>query len=250
MDEKLTRLEQDLQRVPGIRSARIVGADVATEIHIVATHARSPKQLVRDVQSLAQAGFGLTIDHRIVSIVQLEESEPVPEKPAAAPEPPSETRAQPSESEVHRTINLETDEAPGDLGPRPHRPVLERVVFATKGTSGWVKVALRWADGEVTEGAGAAGGSREARARGATLATLNALEPVLSRMGASLEIDHVLVHRIGQTDAVLVRALFYDGTSSTPLVGSAVVQDDVATAAVRALLHAINRKLQRLAAAS
>lgn len=233
MDEKLTRLERDLQRVPGITSARIVGEDAATEIHIVATRERSPKQLVRDVQSLAQAGFGLSIDHRIVSIVQLEGG-------AAGPE---------SEEAEDRTIDLERDEAPPRMESRSHRPLLDRVVFATKGTSGWVKVALRWPDGEVTEGAGAAGGSREARSRGAALATLNALEPVLSRMGASLEIDHALVHRIGQSDAVLVRALFYDGTSSIPVVGSAVVEDDVATAAVRALLHAVNRKIQRLAPA-
>jgi hypothetical protein len=226
MDERLTRLEEDLTRVPGITSARIVGDESPTEIHIVATHARSPKQLVRDVQSLAQAGFGLSIDHRIVSVVQLKES-----------------------SDGDRTINLDTDEAPPPPpSARSHRPLLERVVFATKGSSGWVKVALRWPDGEITEGAGAAAGSREARARGATVATLNALEPVLSSLGASLEIDHVLVHRIGQNDAVLVRAMFYDGSSSIPMVGSAVVQDDVATASVRAVLHAINRKLQRTGA--
>ena len=220
MEEKLSRLEEDLRRVPGIRSARIVGRDAPTEIHIVAGKDRSPKQLVRDVQSLAQAGFGLPIDHRIVSIVQLEDEAPAPE-----------------------AIDLDEDDAPAAAGSRSSRPLLERVVFATKGTSGWVKVGLRWPDGATTEGAGAAAGSREARARGATLATLDALEPVLSMKGASLEIDHVLVHRIGQADAVLVRALYYDGTSSVPVVGSAVVQDDVATAAVRAVLHAINRKL-------
>lgn len=224
MDEKLTRLEEDLRRVPGIKSARIVGNESPTEIHIVAGSGRSPKQLVRDVQSLAQAGFGVAIDHRIVSVVQLDED--------AAPDT------------ENRTINLDKDDAPPPPPPRSHRPLLERVVFATKGTSGWVKVALRWPDGQVTDGAGAAAGSREARARGATLATLNALEPVLTSMGASLEIDHVIVHRIGQSDAVLVRALFYDGATSTPVVGSAVVQDDVATAAVRSLLHAINRKLR------
>lgn len=222
MDEKLEALEADLRRVPGVRSARIVGEDAPTEIHIVAGRERSPKQLVRDVQSLAQAGFGVPIDHRIVSVVQLDEDTP-----------------------ADRTIDLEADghPAPPPEPPRSQRPLLERVVFATKGTSGWVKVALRWPDGEVTEGAGAAAGTREARARGATLATLNALEPHLSARGSSLEIDHVLVHRIGQTDAVLVRALLYDGTNAVPLVGSAVVHDDVATAAVRALLHAINRKL-------
>jgi hypothetical protein len=224
MDEKLTRLEEDLRRVPGIKSARIVGDEAPTEIHIVAGSDRAPKQLVRDVQSLAQAGFGVAIDHRIVSVVQLDD-----EAPAEAED---------------RTINLDSDGAPPPPPARSHRPLLERVVFATKGTSGWVKVALRWPDGEITEGAGPAAGSREARARGATLATLNALEPVLTSMGASLEIDHVIVHRVGQSDAILVRALFYDGSSSTAVVGSAVVEDDVATAAVRALLHAINRKLR------
>jgi hypothetical protein len=221
MDQRLIRLEEDLRRVPGIRNARIVGNEAPSEIHIVANHDRSPKQLVRDVQSLAQAGFGLKIDHRIVSVVQLEEDEP-----EAA------------------SVDLGEDhEGPPPPPVRSQRPLLERVVFASKGASGWVKVALKWPDGEVSEGAGAAAGSREARARGATLATLNALEPTLTARGASLEIDQVLVHRIGQNDAVLVRAVLYDGTAPTPLVGSAVVQDDVATAAVRAVLHAINRKL-------
>lgn len=223
MDQKLIRLEEDLRRVPGIQSARIVGDQGPTEIHIVANHDRSPKQLVRDVQSLAQAGFGLKIDHRIVSVVQLEDDQ--------APD---------------ATIDLENDQGPPPPPPPParsQRPLLERVVFASKGSAGWVKVALRWPDGEVTEGAGAATGSREARARGATLATLNALEPALIAKGTSLEIDQVVVHRIGQTDAVLVRAVLYDGSAPVPLVGSAVVEDDVATAAVRALLHAINRKL-------
>lgn len=228
MDERLARLQEDLKRVPGVTNARIVGDEDPTEIHIVASHDRSPKQLVRDVQSLAQAGFGLSIDHRIVSIVQLEEEAD------------------------DRRIDLGNDPAPPPPPPpsASHRPLLERVVFATKGPSGWVKVALRWPDGEITEGAGAATGSREARARGAALATLNALEPQLAKVGASLEIDHVLVHRVGQHDAVVVRALFYDGSAAIPVVGSTIVQDDVATASVRATLHAINRKLQKLAVAS
>jgi hypothetical protein len=222
MDEKLIRLEEDLRRVPGVRNARIVGEDAPTEIHIVAGHDRPPKQLVRDVQSLAQAGFGLRIDHRIVSVVQLEDDEPA----------------------ADATIDLANDEEPPPPpSERARRPLLERVVFATKGSAGWVKVALRWPDGEVTEGAGAAAGSREARARGAALATLNALEPVLTTKNSTLEVDQVVVHRIGQTDAVLVRAVLYDGAAPVPLVGSAVVHDDVATAAVRAMLHAINRKL-------
>src|SRR5687767_8200504 len=66
-------LEDGLKKIPGISGVKIVGSDEPTEIHVIASSGRSPKQLVRDVQSLAAAGFGFAIDHRIVSIVQIEE---------------------------------------------------------------------------------------------------------------------------------------------------------------------------------
>ena len=73
-DTQWNRLEADLRKVPGVRSARIIGDNGSpSEIHIVSTSSRAPKQVVRDVQSLATAGFGIQIDHRIVSIVQLDE---------------------------------------------------------------------------------------------------------------------------------------------------------------------------------
>lgn len=219
-EPKLIQLEEDLQRVPGVRNARVVGVDAPSEIHIVASPERSPKQVVRDVQSLASAGFGLTIDHRIVSVVQLEQNERATE-PEAPAEPESEDENDP-------------------------RPVLESVVLASKGTSGWVKVTLRWPDGTTTEGAGATASSREARARGATIALLRALEPALSAAAAKLDVEQVLIHRIGSGECVLVRGLFSENGTNTPVVGSALIHDDVASAAVRALLHAINRKLQSL----
>jgi hypothetical protein len=213
-DSKLVQLEDDLQRVPGVRNARVVGVDSPSEIHIVATPDRSPKQVVRDVQSLASAGFGLTIDHRIVSVAE--------DAPAAADNPPSEGAAQ------------QDDE----------RPALDSVVLVSKGATGWVKVTLRWPGGETTEGAGATTATREARARGATIALLRALEPALAARSAKLDVEQVLIHRIGSGECVLVRGLYAEGGTSTPVVGSGLIHDDVATAAVHALLHAINRKLQ------
>ena len=61
MEEKLSRLEDDLRRVPGVKSARIVGRGSPTEIHIVASHERTPKQLVRDVQ-LATCIFAVVVN--------------------------------------------------------------------------------------------------------------------------------------------------------------------------------------------
>jgi hypothetical protein len=214
-EPKLVQLEDDLQRVPGVRNARVVGVDTPSEIHIVATPERSPKQVVRDVQSLASAGFGLTIDHRIVSVVQLAEAE--------------------SEATAAEGATPASDD---------ERPVLESVVLATKGATGWVKVTLRWPGGDTTEGAGATTATREARARGATIALLRALEPALAARTAKLDVEQVLIHRIGSGECVLVRGLYSEAGTNTPVVGSALIQDDVATAAVHALLHAINRKLQ------
>lgn len=263
----LSKLEQDLLRVPGVRSARVVGGDVPSEIHIVTTSKRSPKQVVRDVQSLAAAGFGIPIDHRIVSVVQLDDPPPAPRveapstelddtaaaaavpKPASAPMAPPEPVPAPAPAPMHQPTDTQTavdlqGQPAAHTNGRAHRLVLDRVVLASKGDSGWVKVALRWPDGQTTEGAGIAGATRDARARGASIALLEALGPRLDEMNAKLDVDHLLIHRVGSNDSVLVRAIFYEKGLTTPLVGSALVFDDVATAAVRAILQAINRKLR------
>lgn len=230
MREQLDQLEAEVRKIAGVKNARIVGTEGPEEIHIVATATRSPKQVVRDVQSLAAAGYGLPIDHRIVSVVQLEDADPPP--------PPS-------------TIKLDTPVAE----PQPvaagtaishhdeRRPVLERVVLGSRGNTGWVEVSLKWPDGTETDGSGTAGPSRETRARGAAKALVNALEPVLRERGIDLELDQVIIHRMDSADSVFVRATFFEGGNVIPVVGSALVHDDVASAAVRALLHAVNRKL-------
>lgn len=226
MREQLDRLEAELKKIAGVRNARIVGTDGPEEIHVVASATRSPKQVVRDVQSLAAAGYGLPIDHRIVSVVQLDDTEP--------PAPPSTIKLDPPVEELQPVAAAQHTE---------RRPVLERVVLGTRGSAGWVEVGLKWPDGTETDGSGTAGPSRETRARGAAKAVVKALEPVLHEKGIELEIDQVIIHRMESADSVFVRATFFDSGNAIPVVGSALVHDDVASAAVRALLHAVNRKL-------
>ena len=203
----------------------MIGDDHPSEIHIVTTRDRPPKQVVRDVQSLATAGFGLSIDHRIVSVVQLDQdSLEAPAGPSAGEEVAPPPRPEPEADQVQR-------------------PLVERVVLANEGEGGSVTVALRWPDGRVTEGSAPAGATRETRASSAAAAVVEALRSVLAALQATVDVQHVSLQRIGSCDSVLVRAMFYDKGSTTPVVGSALVYDDVATAAVRALLHALNRKL-------
>ena len=64
--------EGKVRRLPGIEAARVVTeGGTVTEVHILTGLNKPAKQVVRDVQSLAQAVFGLSIDRRVVSVVQL-----------------------------------------------------------------------------------------------------------------------------------------------------------------------------------
>jgi hypothetical protein len=218
MQDVVTKLEEEIVRIPGVQSVRIVGGDHPSEIHVVATPDRPPKQVVRDVQSLASAGFGIPIDHRIVSVVQLEP--PRPPDPVVAPAPsaaPARERA---------------------------RPIVDSIVVAHKSEGGWVRVVLKWPDGDSTEGAIAAGTTREIRARAAAFAVARAIEEPLAQKGAKLDIDQVVIDRLGSSDSVHVRATYFENGSTVPVTGSALIYDDAATAAVHALLHAVNRKLE------
>lgn len=206
----LAGLRSALLKIPGVENANIVGASTPSEIHIVSRGKRTPKQIVRDVQSLAAAAFNLKIDHRIVSIVQLEET--------ASSSAPRSSR----------------------------RPRIERVAMGNEGQNEWVEVSVRWPNDDSTQGSGASGRSREGRARGATTALLECLDKVLSADQATVEIDHILIQQVGAADWVLVHAVYYQQGESLPVLGSAMIHDDVATAAARALLDAVNRKLPAL----
>jgi hypothetical protein len=68
-------LQEKISRIDGVEAARVVaGNGHVDEIHVLARRNKAPKQVVRDVQSLAQALFGIDIDRRVVSVVQLADS--------------------------------------------------------------------------------------------------------------------------------------------------------------------------------
>ena len=72
-DLDMAQVEAELKRLPDVVGARVVADDIGRpiEIHVLAETGKHPKQIVRDVQSVALASFGLEIDRRIVSVVQL-----------------------------------------------------------------------------------------------------------------------------------------------------------------------------------
>src|SRR2546423_15501903 len=75
MDElDLREVEKELCRLPEVNAARIVEDEIGrpVEVHILASRDKHAKQIVRDVQSVAMATFGLELDRRLASVGQLE----------------------------------------------------------------------------------------------------------------------------------------------------------------------------------
>jgi hypothetical protein len=64
-------LEKKISELDGVVSCRVTGAKDIDEIHIVATKSREPKRLVRDVETMVMVNLGKEIDHKKISIAQV-----------------------------------------------------------------------------------------------------------------------------------------------------------------------------------
>lgn len=65
-------IEQAIVRIAAVDAARVVVLDDAVrEVHVVANRSRPAKHIGRDVQSLLAATWGVELDQRAVSVVQL-----------------------------------------------------------------------------------------------------------------------------------------------------------------------------------
>jgi len=68
----IAELEETLARLPSVNAVRVAGGGgEIREVHVLAAPDKAPKQVVRDVQTLALARFGITIDRRVISVVQI-----------------------------------------------------------------------------------------------------------------------------------------------------------------------------------
>lgn len=65
-------IEETLARLPSVQAVRIVAdRDRVREVHVLAAPDKAAKQVVRDVQTLVLARFGIDLDRRLISVVQI-----------------------------------------------------------------------------------------------------------------------------------------------------------------------------------
>ncbi len=212
-------MERAIARVPGIQAVRVVTAgDRVAEVHVLASRTRGAKQLVRDVQSVALTNFGVEIDYRTVSVVQLEDETPA----AAAPPLPHE--------EIH------ADEPDSLVIHRIPRPALARIAAETTGYNTEVRVSLR---GEGGEHEGAAHGPATS---GLRLVAQAVLDAVAERLHVSAyEIAFAELVGAGERQVALVVVRLHTGRGDHVVTGSAPLRKDPNDAIAKAALDAVNR---------
>ncbi|MEI6374121.1 MAG: hypothetical protein WCP26_10090 [Actinomycetes bacterium] len=210
----LPELEDALRSIPGVRAVSVVTGPNAEpiEVHVLATTAKPAKQIVRDVQSLAMASYGMALDHRIVSVVQLGD-----------------------EPEV-ATIGTAAALTPA-MAPRPS---LTSITVHSRDGEVEISVALT-IDGTVFTGTATGPGSPAHRARIVAEASLRAVDDLL---GLPSHVDSAaLIPCADRLVALVVLTLSIPRVGEQVMCGSALVRGDDEDAVARAVLAAINRRL-------
>jgi len=186
-----------------------------TEIHITTSCNRSPKQLVRDVESALEAELGLRVDHRCISVAQKKDS---------------------GEQEGLQELTLDDFCEPEHSQARVRFGSIHVSYSELKGNA---KVEL-WLDD--LESAGFADGSCDQHDinRLIATATLQSIRHFVAEE-CSLSLGDVEVIRLGPDQVVVATIKFLVGRTDRTLVGSSVVSQNLHQSVVYAVLDAVNR---------
>lgn len=211
-------VEELIEGFAAVEGARIVLDDwgAVQQIHVLADDSRPPKAIARDIQSGLQARWGLVVDHRRISIAQMEDVAPRPQWARLRLEQFA-VSSDPVRGRIEIAVSLAPDSG-RDIAGRPVSP----------GTSLW--------QGRASGASGAGTGLRLAS------------EATLQALNQALRPDHTFsVADIGRVtlggQEIVVSLLQHHGPRGAveTLSGSALVRSEPLEAAVRAVLNASNR---------
>lgn len=200
-----TGVERAVATVPGVLGARIVPGfeRQVDELHVLTSLDKAPKQAVRDVQTVLMARFGVPTDHRVISVVQLDE----------------------------QSVG----------GPATSRVTIDRVAVTHAGLEVRAEVALRDGDDELV-GTGDGPSTPAGQHRAVGRATLDAVRPLLGE-GHVVELEGTDVIEMLGRGVALSLVQFRTARGEHTVAGSALVRDASADAVARSVLDALNRSI-------
>lgn len=185
------------------------------------------------VNDLLRARFGLAVDTDRVRVLEeptdrrTDSAEPAPAPAGPAPTPLTAVRT-PHLPQVHMA--------------RPGRLTIQRVQMLTAnlGVEATVQLGL---EGTNYEGRAEGAATVTSVHRSVATATLRAVESVVDGR-ARFEVEHLEVAISGRDRTALVVITMLTGRGNERLSGASVVREDVRQAVIRAVLAAVNRRLE------
>ena len=211
MSSAIQDWEQAVKQIKSVIAARIKvdHQGEIEEVHILAASGRAPKQIVRDVESILVAQFDLQIDHKRISVAQVEDDE-------------------------DGTFAI----------VESTRPKLVGVTLRTVNGMAEVKVELLTGD-KIIEGIAQGPSSAHNKLRLFVEATLQALSPLTLDKFLFVTED-VGITQLAKQQIALVSITLITTAGEQSLTGCALVRNDDREAVVKAALDAVNRKLRFL----
>ncbi|MBO8127313.1 MAG: hypothetical protein H0Z38_08785 [Firmicutes bacterium] len=198
-------IKEMLEQVTGVISVKpVIDDGEISEIHVLSRADRNPKQVVRDIESVCNTTFNVEIDHKKISVAQIEE-----------------------------------DELDGYYISRLHPKTIHLV---KSGPILEVKVELFSDDGHEYTGTASGPMVSANQVKLVAHATLSAVEDYLHSMCRFI-LDDAVHFTVGDQEGVLMGITLVTPKSEESLVGSALVQGDIPEAAVKAVLNAVNRRV-------
>ena len=195
-----------IMKLPGVMNANVVFEDSEiTEIHILADTTRTPKQIVRDVQSLFMAQFNREIDHKIVSVAQ-----------------------------------IDYDIKPKETKRNAPRFAIDSVTVSKKKDRTDIDVSLSL-DGKSFIGKQSCMNDRFDVFRGIAVATLSAVVQPTDRIQTYSVLDVRFIEMASDRLAIVCLSLTPNGNRASRYCGTAFTCGDDDVALVKATLDAINR---------
>ncbi len=175
------------------------------EIHVLADGTRSPKQVVRDIESAVLVKLGVTVDHKRISVAELGMDQ----------------------------IELPTIDS---------RLQLLRFSYSTSGGESSVTISISLED-TVYEATATGPGLNQNRLFLAAKATLAAVEQYLGIDNKILISDVKKVY-IANLETIISVISFYHNSREEFLLGAALNKGDYLEAAAKSTLDAVNRRLK------
>ncbi len=226
----LESVEQALEGLRDVRSAKIVadGAGGILAVHVVSSSDRAAKLVARDVESVLVAKLGLAIDHRKISIAQVDADAPqpvdVPTAPVAEPD----------------AVVL-----PRGLAALDRR--LEFIGVSVAQSQGKAEARVELAMGDVTSAAAVGGVDASASVlRIVADATLQAVQQFYEN-GDLFAVAAVEQVTVGGSPVIVVDVKHLAERQEKTLLGACPVNGgDLPRATALATLDAVNRFLRRL----